>query len=164
MDITGDLLSSLTLLRHLAGNQSRYLVDLDDGLSDGADGGDGSAGFSSCEIFRRDAGGGMEAMAGTGASSANGWRAAGFDSSSRTNSLMYSDESSPQFWQTKRMGFRAISGVTSKLYFVPQEHWIFIYGFGFNSTTPGVAGSENVSCAGLSCTLPSHKRKLPPYL
>ena len=47
-------------------------------------------------------------------------------SSRRINSLTMSDESSPHFWQTKRIGFCAISGETSKAYFVPHEHWIFM--------------------------------------
>jgi hypothetical protein len=88
--------------------------------------GDGGSGvFASCEIFRRGAGGGSEARDGAGASG-NGSRAACSASSSRIIWLTYSDESSPQFGQTNRAGFRAISGVTSKLYFVPQEHWIFM--------------------------------------
>jgi len=90
-------------------------------------GGIGSAGFCSCEIFKRAAGGGTDAMDGAGASSGNDWLAACSASSSRISWLTYSDESNPQFGQTKRTGFRAISGVISKLYFVPQEHWIFMH-------------------------------------
>jgi len=88
-------------------------------------GGGGSGGFASCEIFRR-GDGGVDAMDVAGASSGNDWLAACSASSSRTSWLTYSDESSPQFGQTKRTGFCAISGVTSNLYFVPQEHWIFM--------------------------------------
>src|SRR5258708_690335 len=94
-------------------------------LETGVVSGGGSAAFCSCEIFRRGAGGGAAAMDSTG-SSGSGWHAACSASSSRISWLTYSDESNPQFWQTKRTGFCAISGVTSKLYFVPQEHWIFM--------------------------------------
>jgi hypothetical protein len=34
--------------------------------------------------------------------------------------------STPHFWQTKVMGAFAISGLMSKEYFAPHEHWIFI--------------------------------------
>jgi hypothetical protein len=88
--------------------------------------GDGGSGvFASCEIFKRGAGGGSEAMDGADASG-NGSCAACSASSSRISWFTYSDESKPQFGQAMRTGFRAISGVTSKLYFVPQEHWIFM--------------------------------------
>jgi hypothetical protein len=40
--------------------------------------------------------------------------------------LTTAELSAPQFWQTKRMGEAAISGVTSNEYFVPQGHWIFM--------------------------------------
>ncbi len=44
----------------------------------------------------------------------------------RISSLTSAELSAPQFWQTKRMGELAISGVTSKEYFEPQGHWIFM--------------------------------------
>jgi hypothetical protein len=44
---------------------------------------------------------------------------------------MTAELSWPQFWQTNWMGLRAISGVTSKAYFVPHAHWIFIGPSGF---------------------------------
>jgi hypothetical protein len=84
-----------------------------------------SAGLVSCEIFRRGAGGGVAAMDGAGASG-NGSIPACSASSSRTIWVTYSEESSPQFGQTKRTGFRAMSGVMSNSYFVPQEHRIFM--------------------------------------
>src|SRR5258706_10893774 len=65
--------------------------------------GGGSVGFCSCEIFRRGAGGGTDAMDGAGASG-NGWTEDCSASSSRTSWLTYSEESSPQFGQTKRTG------------------------------------------------------------
>jgi hypothetical protein len=39
-------------------------------------------------------------------------------------------QSAPQFWQTNVTGFAAISGVTSKAYFVPHWHWIFMVAWG----------------------------------
>src|ERR1019366_37786 len=43
-------------------------------------------------------------------------------SSCRINSFTRSDESSPQFWHTNRIGVCPISGVMSKEYFAPHEH------------------------------------------
>lgn len=40
----------------------------------------------------------------------------------RISWLSISELSRPQFWQTKRIGEAAISGVTSNEYFVPQLH------------------------------------------
>ncbi len=40
--------------------------------------------------------------------------------------LTKSDESRPQLGQTNFTGFCSISGVASKAYFAPQEHWIFM--------------------------------------
>lgn len=39
---------------------------------------------------------------------------------------MVAELSCPQFWQTNWTGVRAISGVTSNAYLVPQAHWIFM--------------------------------------
>jgi hypothetical protein len=89
--------------------------------------GTGSAGVSDNEILMRAAGGGG-ATKGAGTS---GGGAAGADNSARTSWLTISDESWPQAGQTKRTGCDAISGVTSKAYFAPQEHWIFMTGLGF---------------------------------
>src|SRR5664279_400062 len=50
------------------------------------------------------------------------WGGADKPSSWRTRSLTKSDESSPQAGQTNRTGLAAISGVTSRAYFAPQEH------------------------------------------
>src|SRR4051812_33569850 len=43
-------------------------------------------------------------------------------SSRATREVTYSEASRPQFEQTNRTGCPRISGVTSRLYFEPQEH------------------------------------------
>ena len=48
------------------------------------------------------------------------------DNSWRIRLLTASEASSPQVWHTNLIGRSAISGVTSKAYLAPQEHWIFI--------------------------------------
>src|SRR5262249_29395903 len=66
--------------------------------------------------------GGTETVVGTGT---GGGAGAGtltgdaFPNSCRINSLTGSDISCPQFWHTRRTGFRPISGVTSKAYLAP---------------------------------------------
>ena len=67
------------------------------------------------------------AMAGGGAT-AGRTAAAGASNPSccRMIWLTSAELSTLQFWQTKRMGEFAISGVTSKEYFVPHGHWIFM--------------------------------------
>src|SRR5882672_9781921 len=60
-----------------------------------------------------------------GASGCTGAGAAGC-SCCRINSLTGLEISVPQVWQTNCTGCCAISGVTSKEYFAPQEHWTFI--------------------------------------
>ena len=70
----------------------------------------------------------------------NCWRISWFTSS---------ELSWPQAWQTKRIGELAISGVTSKAYFAPQLHWIFMGGLDLRSrrispkSTPEEAGADN---------------------
>ena len=58
--------------------------------------------------------------------------------SCRINWLTASEESSPQAGQIKCTPVREISGVRSKEYFAPQEHWTFMLdqGWGFSRTTP----------------------------
>ena len=60
----------------------------------------------------------------TGAATAGG--GAETPNSMRMSWLTCSEMSSPQVWQLSRTGDRAISGVTSKEYLVPQLHWIFM--------------------------------------
>jgi len=120
--------------------------------------------FSSCEIRRRETGAGAAGGGGV-CGRGGGSTGAGAPNSRRTSSFTNSDESSPQVGQMNFTGFCAISGVRSKAYFAPQGHCSFMgQGLGFNSTTPGVSASENVSCGPLACTLPSAIKKLPPYL
>ena len=88
--------------------------------------GGGSSAPGADAILMRGAGGGVAAIDGAGAASATNPPAAASASYSRTSWLTYSDESSPQPGQTKRTGFRAMSGVMSKAYFAPQAHWIFM--------------------------------------
>jgi hypothetical protein len=90
-------------------------------------GASGVAGASDNEILMRAAGGGGV----TKGAGASGGGAAGADNSARTSWLTISDESWPQAGQTKLTGCDAISGVMSKAYFAPQEHWIFMAGLGF---------------------------------
>ncbi len=56
---------------------------------------------------------GLAGAAGAGAATPN---------CSRMSWLIAAELSTPQFLQTKEMGARAISGVMSNEYFVPQEH------------------------------------------
>jgi hypothetical protein len=92
--------------------------------------GAGAAGFSGNTTRIRTVCEGGDASRGAGASD-NGGGAAGAANSSRTSWLTISEESCPQAGQTKLTGCDAISGVMSKAYFAPQEHWIFMGHSGF---------------------------------
>src|SRR5262249_14371910 len=114
------------------------------------------AGAASCEIFKRGA------AAGGGGGGGGGVVCS--PNCCRTSSLTKAEASRPQAGQTNFTGFCSISGVASKTYFAPQEHCSFMVrqGLGFNNTIPGFPASENGSCDGLNCMLPSHMRKFPP--
>jgi hypothetical protein len=81
----------------------------------------------------------------------------------RTSCVTKAEASMPHAEQTKCIGCAAISGVTSKVYFAPQEHCSFMVDQGFSSTTPCVSTSEKAEFGGLASACPSQKRMLPPY-
>jgi len=108
-------------------------------------------------------------VAGAGAGGAEGWgtiSATGLGAppnSWRICALMVSERFAPQPGHENCTGLAAMSGVTSKAYFAPHAHWIFMgQGFGFSNTTPAGNGSGNVANEETLSTWPSVKRKLPP--
>ena len=70
-------------------------------------------------------GGAMAAATGCGAGAGGGTGAAP-PNSCRIKSLIGPDRSAPQPGHENRTGSRTISGVTSKAYFAPHWHWIFM--------------------------------------
>jgi hypothetical protein len=76
--------------------------------ADAAEGMDGAGGGGG--VMDRPGGGGAMVVVGSGFNSR------------RIISLTAAEESTPQLWQTNRIGCDTISGVRSKEYFAPQEH------------------------------------------
>ena len=113
------------------------------------DGGGAIAGIGGANVE-----GGGAIAAGAGAFAEGGGAIAGLSAANclRTNWVTNSDASTPQVEQTKCTGWCAISGVTSNVYFAPQEHWSFMMAQGFNNTTPCVRTREKAELGGLACT------------
>lgn len=109
------------------------------------------------EIVVAPGGGGAISVAGategTAAAIPNCWR---------IKFVTYSEESRPHEGQTNLTGWCAWSGVTSKAYFAPQAHWIFMVVQGLSNTTPEGSASEKGVLGGDHSTRPSVNKKFPP--
>ena len=115
------------------------------------------AGLRGVGVFRRGFRGGGRAEThasagprarGTGAAGRARRQVAAQANSCRTRLLTKSEASSPQAGRQTAAGFCAISGVTSKAYLAPQEHWIFILGSGSATPRPGSAPGKRARGAG----------------